>query len=308
MSDLSNGSSLDAYAHLMPAGRLGFILSDGPAVETGARYSRGMVETRTRTTGGSGPLANYEARPLMPPMPERRGRDLPDTADVVVVGGGYTGVSAARQLARQGAAVVLLEAEGLGFGASTRNGGIVHPGYHWGPTELLHRYGDETGRALYRETLDAYAYLKDLITEESIDAELEAHGHLELAYGPGHVEGLHAARKSLEAAGVACSFVPRERLREEIGSDAYFGALVVEGSGGLHPGKYFAGLADAAARAGADMHEGVRATAVRRDHRPRRGGRHERLHGWLRAVAPAADHPDRELHHRHRAVVARSRP
>ena len=205
----------------------------------------------------------------MPVLPDRRGRDLPDTADVVVVGGGYTGMSAARQLARQGATVVLLEAERLGFGASTRNGGIVHPGYHWGPAELVHRYGEETGRALYRETLDGYEYLKGLIAEEAIDADFEAHGHLELAYAPSHVEGLHAARKSLEGAGVECSFVPRERLREEIGSDAYFGALAIENSGGLHPGKFFAGLADAAVRAGADLHEGVRATAVR----PQRDGR-----------------------------------
>ena len=111
----------------MPAGCLRFILRDGQTGETGARYSRGMVETPTRARTGAGPLANYEARPLwqaqMPAMPDRRGRDLPDTADVVVVGGGYTGVSAARQLARQGAKVVLLEAEQLGSGRAPGTAG-----------------------------------------------------------------------------------------------------------------------------------------------------------------------------------------
>jgi glycine/D-amino acid oxidase-like deaminating enzyme len=213
------------------------------------------------------PLGSYEARPLwhaqMPELPSYRNRELPEAADVVVVGGGYTGVSAARQLAKQGARVTLLEAHQLGFGASTRNGGIVHPGYTWGPAELVQRYGEETGRALFRETLDGYRFLKELILDEAIDAEFIERGHLELAYAPAHVAELEAAQRGLEEAGVECSFVPRDRLHEEIGSHAYFGALAFEGSGGLHPGRYFAGLAVAAARAGVDLHEGVRALAVR---------------------------------------------
>ncbi len=200
----------------------------------------------------------------MPELPDRRGRPLPDAADVVVVGGGYTGICAARQLARQGATVTLLEAETLGWGASTRNGGIVHPGYKWGPSELMKRYGEETGRALYRETLDAYGLVKQLIAEEAIDADFLEQGHLELAFAPAHVRHLEEARASLARAGVESTVVPRERLREEIGTDAYFGALAFEGSGGIHPARYFAGLVDAAARAGADLHEGVRAGGIRR--------------------------------------------
>jgi len=72
------------------------------------------------------------------------------------------------------------------------------------------------------------------------------------------------ARDSLASVGVTSTVIPRERIREEIGTDAYFGALVVEGSGLLHPGRYFAGLAAAADRAGADLHEGVRARTIRR--------------------------------------------
>ncbi len=215
----------------------------------------------------SHPLTSFERRSFwqatMPALPDRRGRPLPDVADVVVIGGGYTGVSAARQLALQGASVTLLEAETLGWGASTRNGGIVHPGYKWGPKTLIARHGEELGRALYRETLEAYDVVKRLIAEEAIDCSFEERGHLELAYAPAHVEELRAAQESLAVGGVASTLVPRERLREEIGTDAYFGALAVEGSGGLHPGRYFAGLAEAAARAGADLHEGVRARSIR---------------------------------------------
>jgi glycine/D-amino acid oxidase-like deaminating enzyme len=212
--------------------------------------------------------ADYERRAFwqasMPQLPDRSGRDLPASADVVVIGGGYAGVSAARELARRGVAVTLLEANTLGWGASTRNGGIVHAGYKWSARQLIKRYGDDTGRALYQETLDSYALVKQLITDEAIDCDFRECGHLELAYSPSHVPELHHARDSLTSVGVESTVVPRERIREEIGSDAYFGALAVEGSGLLHPGRYFAGLADGAARAGADLHEGARARSIRR--------------------------------------------
>jgi len=219
-------------------------------------------------TSGSGLNRDYERRSLwsatMPALPDRAGRPLPDTADVVVVGGGYAGINAARELARRGVAVTVLEANTLGWGASTRNGGIVHAGYKWGPRELIGRYGEETGRALYAETLAGYETVKRLITEEGIDCDFREVGHLELAYAASHVDHLRHAQDDLASVGVEASFVPRERIHEEIGSDAYHAALAVPGSGLVHPGRYFAGLAAAAGRAGADLHEGVRARTIRR--------------------------------------------
>ncbi|HUP55477.1 MAG TPA: FAD-binding oxidoreductase [Methylomirabilota bacterium] len=211
---------------------------------------------------------DYERRAFwqasMTPLPDRSGRELPDAAEVVIVGGGYAGINAARELARRGVAVTLLEAHTLGWGASTRNGGIVHAGYKWSAGQLIKRYGQDTGTALYRETLDSYALVKQLIADEAIDCDFREVGHLELAYAPSHVPELEHARQSLAAVGVSSTVVPRERIREEIGTDAYYGALAVEGSGLLHPGRYFAGLAAAAARAGADLHEGIRAGSIRR--------------------------------------------
>lgn len=210
---------------------------------------------------------DFERRPYwqatMPALPDRQGRRLPDTADVVIVGGGYTGVAAARRLARSGRQVVLLEANHLGWGASTRNGGIVHPGYKWSPETLVRRWGEETGRALYRETVDAFAFLTGLIRDEAIDCELRTTGHLEVAWGAGDADDFAGERDALAAVGVASRVVPRERIRAEIGTDEFFGALAIDGSGVLHPGKWFAGLVSLADRAGADLHEGVRARALR---------------------------------------------
>ncbi len=211
---------------------------------------------------------DFERRSLwsatMPALPDRAGRPLPDTTDVVVIGGGYTGINAARELARRGVGVTLLEANTLGWGASTRNGGIVHAGYKWSPRELIERYGEATGAALYRETLDGYETVKRLVAEESIDCDFREVGHVELAYAASHVAGLEHERAALASVGVEASMLPRERIREEIGTDAYHGALVVPGSALLHPGRYFAGLAAAADRAGADLHERVRARTIRR--------------------------------------------
>ena len=200
----------------------------------------------------------------MPPLPDRAGRDLPDTADVVVVGGGYAGISAARELARRGVAVTLLEARTLGWGASTRNGGIVHPGYKWGPRQLVRRNGDEIGRALYRDTLEGYETVKRLIAHEAIDCDFREVGFVELAYAASHVRDLDEMHESLALFGVASRIVARDDLHEEIGSNVYHGGIVVAGSGLLHPGRYFAGLVAAADRSGADLHEGVRARSVRR--------------------------------------------
>jgi Glycine/D-amino acid oxidases (deaminating) len=234
----------------------------------------------------------------MPVLPDRSGRDLPDSADVVVVGGGYAGINAARVLATRGVRVTLLEAETLGFGASTRNGGIVHAGYKWSARDLIGRYGEVIGRALYQETLDGYQTVKRLVAEEAIDCDFREVGHLELAYAPAHLAELEHAQESLAFVGVQSSMVSRERIHEEIGSDAYYGALAVEGSGLLHPGRYFAGLAGAADRAGADLHEGVRARTIRRQGDGRfvveteRGAIHAKdvfvaTNGYTDGVAPA---------------------
>ena len=199
-----------------------------------------------------------------PALPDRGGRDLPDTVDVAVVGGGYTGVAAGRKLALQGARTVVLEAQTLGWGASTRNGGIVHPGFKWGPLTLRKRYGPELARALYAETVEATELVAGLIRDQGIDAELRYKGYLELAWAPSHAAAFAAEAAGLEDLGSPARAIAREQLHEEIGTTAYHGGLAIDVGGVLHPAKWFAGLVGLAERAGAELHENVRVRALRR--------------------------------------------
>lgn len=194
---------------------------------------------------------------------------LPTDVDVVIVGGGYTGTMAAARLAERGRSVALLEKHELGWGASSRNGGMVHPGFKIGPGELLKRYGDR-GRQLYRASLDAFALVEEVITANRITCDYARTGHLYLAYKPGHVEDLEAEARILsQEFGVNAPVLDRDALSSEIGSPVYHGGLLFERSGGLHPAKYFAGLARLSRERGAHLYDQTPATSIER--RPRGG-------------------------------------
>lgn len=189
---------------------------------------------------------------------------LPGRADVVVIGGGYTGLAAARRLSRSGASVVVLEKESIGWGASSRNGGQVLTGLKLGPLDLIQEFGRERARALFDASLHAIAFLEKLIADESIDCGYERCGHLEAAFKPAHFERLR-----LEQEVLARDFDHRVRLlppseqRAEVGTDFYHGLLLDERSAALHPARYVRGLAQAAAGAGADLRPRLPALEVR---------------------------------------------
>ena len=198
-----------------------------------------------------------------PPVPAAT--PLPAHTDVAVIGGGYTGVSAARTLARHGADVTVLESRTLGWGASTRNGGFVLPGFKIGAGDLLRKYGAIRARALFDAARDAVRFLETLIASEAIDCEYARCGYLALAYRPGHYDDLERAAALLsQTFAYETELVPRDRLRSEIASDAYHGALLEPTAGGIHPAKYFFGMADAARRAGARLLENIEVRQFRR--------------------------------------------
>ena len=190
---------------------------------------------------------------------------LPDRADVVVVGAGYTGLAAARELARAGASVAVLEEETVGYGASSRNGGQVLTGLKLGAGELVEAFGRQRARELYGASIEAIERLERLIADERIDCEYARSGHIEAAFTPAHFRALEREQEVLAAVfDREVHVIPRAGQRSELGSDFYHGVLVDDRSGGLHPVKYVRGLAAAAMRAGAKVHERTRATAIER--------------------------------------------
>jgi len=190
-------------------------------------------------------------------------RPLSSSADVVVVGGGYTGVAAGLELARRGRHVVVLERHRLGWGASTRNGGMVLADVkHHGVAELRRRFG-EAGPALYRATVDAVLDVEKFAAESGEDIGYSRTGHLYLAHCASRLGELRAKERVYrEDLGLEAQLLDRDELRDEIGSTVHAGGLLVELSGGLHPARYFAALARRAVDAGVEVHEGTPAGRV----------------------------------------------
>ena len=192
-------------------------------------------------------------------------RPLAEKVEVAVIGGGITGLTAAHALAGRGARVAVLEAETLGWGASSRNGGMVLTGLKVGAGALFARYGRELTRRLYAASVAAIDHVERLVTEAAIDCAFARAGHLDVAWKPAHYQ--HFVRS---AEVVAREFnhpvrlVPKAELHTEIGSDVYHGGLVDEASAGVNPAQYVAGLARAAEQAGAQLFDRTRVTGVER--------------------------------------------
>ena len=185
---------------------------------------------------------------------------------MAVVGAGYTGLSAALTLARHGASVVVLERHRAGWGASGRNGGFVLPGYKPDPGDLLRRCGRDRTRALLAATHEAIEGLEALIAREALDCGYARRGWITLAAKPGHMRGLEQTSRDLRRLlGHETALLGPAELRQEIGSERYHGGLLEPLAGSLHPGRYCAGLAGAAVRAGAVLVEGVEVLGVARD-------------------------------------------
>jgi glycine/D-amino acid oxidase-like deaminating enzyme len=201
-------------------------------------------------------------------MPAPPAQPLPATADVAIIGAGFTGLSAALALAKRGVKVVVLEAETIGWGASSRNGGMVLTGLKLGVNKLISMYGRELTRRMYAASLETINAVERVIKEEDIACDFTRTGHLEVACKAAHFDDY-----SRQVDVIAREFnhqmrvVPRDQLRREIGSDIYYGGMVDEVSAGLNPARYVAGLASAAMRAGAQICENTRLQNILREAR-----------------------------------------
>src|SRR5215208_2185216 len=184
---------------------------------------------------------------------------LPEKVNVAIIGGGYTGLSAARTLAKQGAHVVVLEAETIGWGASSRNGGMVLTGLKLGMQTIQKRYGRELARKLFQVSLDSIDTVEQVVKEEHINCGFARYGHLLTANKPNHFDDLKEEVEFMEKEfNHKVRLLSKQDQHAEIGSDSYHGAILDECSGGLNPAQYVTGLARAAEKAGATLHPQAR--------------------------------------------------
>ena len=189
----------------------------------------------------------------------------PAEVDVAIVGSGYTGLNAARVLARSGARTAVLERNSIGSGASSRNGGMATPGIKQSLTNIVKRYGKARGESFWQASLAAIDLIEKIVHEENIDCDWERNGHIALANRRTHFERLRALGQWYKQEfGHETTLVSQADLHSEIGTGKYYGGLADEISGGLHPAKYVFGLAHAVARHGAQLCDNTDVTRIDR--------------------------------------------
>ena len=192
-------------------------------------------------------------------------KPLPDKTDVVVIGGGFTGTSTALQLAKGGAHVTLLEAQYIGWGASSRNGGQALSCLHYTLTKLIKQHGRNLARDMFYASVHAADTVEQIVRDEGIECEHTRCGSIEAAIKPSHFDELKREQDTLrEVAGYDVQIVTKEETASELGTSAYHGLMVNPRSGSVQPARFVWGMALAAERAGADIHEGTRVHAIER--------------------------------------------
>ncbi len=190
--------------------------------------------------------------------------------DVCVVGGGFTGLSAALHLAERGYDVVLLEAAQTGWGASGRNGGQLIPGLRKGAAELVKMLGAARARAAFDLALSAIDLVRDRISRHAIDCDYKPSGHFlaaakqrDMAWIAAEVDTLHQLMGCRDA-----TVVPRADVHQFVDQPNYFGGLFDARGGHLHPLNYALGLARAASAAGVRIFENSRVVKISNGAKP----------------------------------------
>ncbi|MGV3650882.1 MAG: NAD(P)/FAD-dependent oxidoreductase [Devosia sp.] len=197
-------------------------------------------------------LWEQSAPPAPPTGPLRGDR----TAEVAIVGAGFTGLSAALHLAQAGVRVVVLEAAAIGFGGSGRNVGLVNAGMWTHPDVVVERLGEETGNRLVTLLGAAPDLVFSLIRTHAIACEPVRNGTLHLAVGTRGLEEISSRQAAWARRGAPVRVLDAAETARRVGSSAYAGALLDMRAGTIQPLGYVRGLAHAAIAAGAEIFTG----------------------------------------------------
>ncbi|MBR1133016.1 NAD(P)/FAD-dependent oxidoreductase [Bradyrhizobium iriomotense] len=188
-----------------------------------------------------------------PPAPQTRSLAGEMEVDVAIIGGGYTGLSAALHLAQKGVRVVVLEASEIGFGGSGRNVGLVNAGMWVMPDVLVSTLGQTFGERLIELLGHGPSEVFDLIARHGIDCEPVHAGTLHCAVGRRGLEEIETRAKQWQRRGAPVEVLNAEETRRKIGGGNYAGALLDKRAGTIQPLAYVRGLARAALAAGAEI-------------------------------------------------------
>lgn len=185
-------------------------------------------------------------------------------ADVVIVGGGYTGISAALHLASAGSRVILLEAKEIGFGGAGRNVGLINAGMWVMPDDLPGELGPVHGERLLDLLGNGPSLVMDLIDNNGIACELQKAGTLHCAVGSAGLKEIEERAAQWQKRGAPVEVLSAAETASRIGTEGYSGSLLDRRAGTLQPLAYVRGLAHAAVKAGAILHTGSEVTTTER--------------------------------------------
>lgn len=189
-----------------------------------------------------------------PPAPETAPLSHEETADVVIIGGGYTGLSAALHLAEAKAKVILLEAAEIGFGGAGRNVGLINAGMWVMPEDMPGALGPIYGERVLELLGKGPEVVKALIAHHQIACELETAGTLHCAVGAAGLKEIEERAHQWQKRGADVEVLNADEAARRIGTTHYTGALLDRRAGTLQPLAYARGLAHAALKAGAAIY------------------------------------------------------